>query len=209
MDNEKLRKYEHTLAISGAAVVAFGIWSVVKAVVYFIVIPLAKVGADLRETGGVDFESIQSFGITDRGLGYITAISIVLVLMIDLLMRFYVGRSAIIEGRGRKKSFFYLMSYMREHMKGLGPAIDRQLNEFAAMLIIRTAKWRVGTDPSLREAARHIEEGLRESDMLSFVSVKGLPKKVGAVMFLLKRRMYIPAMQLCAARVRQQEIGRS
>ena len=107
------------------------------------------------------------------------------------------------------KSFFYLMSYMREHMKGLGPTIDRQLNEFAAMLIIRTAKWRVGTDPSLREAARHIEEGLRESDMLSFVSVKGLPKKVGAVMFLLKRRMYIPAMLLCAARVRQQEIGRS
>ncbi|MBE6045876.1 MAG: hypothetical protein E7221_04150 [Clostridiales bacterium] len=109
MDNEKLRKYEHTLAISGAAVVAFGIWSVVKAVVYFIVIPLAKVGADLRETGGVDFESIQSFEITDRGLGYITAISIVLVLMIDLLMRFYVGRAAIIEGRGRKKSIFYLI----------------------------------------------------------------------------------------------------
>ena len=106
MDNEKLRKYEHT---RGAAVVAFGIWSVVKAVVYFIVIPLAKVGADLRETGGVDFESIQSFGITDRGLGYITAISIVLVLMIDLLMRFYVGRSAIIEGRGRKKSIFYII----------------------------------------------------------------------------------------------------
>jgi hypothetical protein len=109
MDVEKLRKYEHTLAISGAAVVAFGIWSVVKAVVYFIVIPLAKVGADLRETGGVDFESIQSFGITDRGLGYITAISIVLVLMIDLLMRFYVGRAAILEGRGNKKGSFYLI----------------------------------------------------------------------------------------------------
>ena len=94
---------------------------------------------------------------------------------------------------------------MREHMSGLGPVIDRQLNEYAAMLIIRTGKWRAGTDPSLREAAQHLKEGLRESDMLSFVTVKGLPPKVGAVMLLLKMHLYLPAMLLCAVRVRQQE----
>ena len=104
------------------------------------------------------------------------------------------------------KSFFYLVKYMREHMGGLGPSIDRQLNEYAAMLIIRTGKWRAGTDPSLREAAQHMKEGLLESDMLSFVSVKGLPRKAGAVILLLKMHLYMPAMLLCAARVRQQEI---
>ena len=103
------------------------------------------------------------------------------------------------------KSFYYLITYMREHMSGLGPEIDRQLNEYAAMLIIRTGKWRAESEPTLREAARRIKEGLNESEMLSFVTVKGLPRKAGAVILLLKLHMYLPAMALCAARVRQQE----
>ena len=102
-------------------------------------------------------------------------------------------------------SFRYLVSYMREHLGGLSPSVDRQLNEYAAMLIIRTGKWRAETDPSLRDAARHMKEGLDESDMLSFVSVKGLPRKAGVLMLLLKARLYRPAMFLCAARVRQQK----
>ena len=104
------------------------------------------------------------------------------------------------------ESFKYLIMYMREHMGGLGPSIDRQLNQYAAMLIIRTGKWRARTDPSLREAARHMKEGLRESEMLSFVSVKGLPKKAGAVILLFKMHLYLPAMILCAARVRQEKL---
>lgn len=104
------------------------------------------------------------------------------------------------------ESFNYLIRYMREHMSGLGTTIDRQLNQYAAMLIIRTGKWRAATDPSLREAAQHMKEGLRESDMLSYVSVKGLPRKAGAVILLLKMNLYLPAMLLCAARVRQGEM---
>ena len=100
------------------------------------------------------------------------------------------------------KSFNYLITYMREHMNDLGPSIDRQLNEYAAMLIIRTGKWRAETDPSLRSAVRHIKEGLRESNMLSFVSVTGLPRKAGAVILLLKLHLYMPATLLCAARVK-------
>ena len=103
------------------------------------------------------------------------------------------------------KSFYYLVSYMREHMTGLAPSVGRQLNEYAAMLIIRTGKWRARTEPSLREAARHMKEGLRESEMLSFVSARGLPKKAGAMILLLKMHMVMPAMLLCAARVRQEE----
>ena len=101
------------------------------------------------------------------------------------------------------KSFCYLVRYLREHLGGLSASIDRQLNQYAAMLIIRTGKWRAETAPSLMEAARHLKEGLRESDMLSFVSVKNLPMKAAAVTALLKLRLYLPAMLLCAARVRQ------
>ncbi len=103
------------------------------------------------------------------------------------------------------KSFYYLVSYMREHMSGLGPTVDRQLNDFAAMLIIRTGKWRAGTEPTLRAAAKQMKEGLRESGMLSFVTPRGLPRKAKAVITLFKLHLYTPAMLLCAARVRQQE----
>ena len=103
------------------------------------------------------------------------------------------------------KSFYYLISYMREHMRGLVPSMDRQLNEYAAMLIIRTGKFRAATEPTLREAAQKVKEGLRESEMLSFVRAKGLPPKVAAVILLLKLHLYVPAMKLCAVRVRQQE----
>ena len=102
------------------------------------------------------------------------------------------------------KSFYYLTSYMQEHLRGISPSVDDQLNWYPAMLIIRTGKWRAQTEPSLPQAARRLKEGLRESDLLSLVSVRGLPPKPGAVVLLLKLRLYLPAMLLCAARVRQQ-----
>ena len=100
------------------------------------------------------------------------------------------------------KSFFYLVTYMQAHMRGFGPVIDRQLNEFTASLIIRTAKWRADSSPSLREAARLLKEGLEESGMLPLVSAKGLPRGPQLLILLLKLRMYTPAMLLCAAKVR-------
>jgi hypothetical protein len=101
------------------------------------------------------------------------------------------------------ESFRYLIVYMREHMKGLEQSIDRQLSQYAAMLIIRTGKGFARNDPSLRDAVQHMKEGLRETDMLSFVTVKDLPRKAGAVILLLKMHLYRPAMLLCAAKVRQ------
>ena len=103
------------------------------------------------------------------------------------------------------KSFRYLILYMREHMKGMGPSIDRQLSQYAAMLIIRTGKGFARNDPSMRDAVQHMKEGLRETDMLSFVNVKDLPRKAGTVILLLKMSLYLPAMLLCAAKVRQDE----
>ena len=103
------------------------------------------------------------------------------------------------------ESFRYLIMYMQEHMGGLAPVIDRQLSQYAAMLIIRTGKWRARTDSSMREAARHMKEGLRETHMLSFVSVKDLPRKAGAVILLFKMHLYLPGMLLCAARIKQEE----
>ena len=101
------------------------------------------------------------------------------------------------------KSFYYMTDYMQRHMRGVSPAIDRQLNELPASLIIRTGKWRAGSDPSLREAVRHMKEGLRESGLLTLVSAKGLPLAPKIVILLFKLHLYTPAMLLCAAKARK------
>lgn len=101
------------------------------------------------------------------------------------------------------KSFYYMVDYMQKHLSGISPAVDRQLNELPASLIIRTGKWRAKSDSSFREAVRHMKEGLRESGLLSLVVVKGLPAAPGAVILLFKLRLYSLAMLLCAAKVRQ------
>ncbi len=104
------------------------------------------------------------------------------------------------------KSFYYLTAYMQEHLRGYAPSVDRQLNEFPAMLIARTCKWRLESDASFGEAVRHVKEGLAESDLLSLVSVKGLPMNPGFLIRLLKLRLYTPAMLLCAAKIKQRQI---
>ena len=104
------------------------------------------------------------------------------------------------------KSFYYLNVYMQEHLKGYSPSVDWQLNEFVAMLILRTAKWRAQTDPSLGVAARHMKEGLQESQLLSLVTVKGLTSKHKIHVTLFKLHLYVPAMLLCAGKVKQQRL---
>lgn len=101
------------------------------------------------------------------------------------------------------KSFYYMTDYMQRHMRGVSPVIDRQLNELPASLIIRTGKWRVQSDLSFREAVRHIKEGLRESGLLSLISVKGFPRAPKIVILLFKLRLYSLGMLLCAAKARK------
>lgn len=101
------------------------------------------------------------------------------------------------------KSFYYMTDYMQKHMRGIDPAIDRQLNELPASLIIRTGKWRARSDSSFSEAVRHMKEGLRESGLLSLVSVRGLPRAPQLLILLFKLHMYSLAMLLCVAKVRK------
>ena len=107
MKERKLRQYEHILAISGVGVVAFGLWSVVKAVLYFILFPNEEVEEQILSEG---FSSMEDAGLSDQH-ALIIIIIIVLVLMnLDFLLRLYVGKSAVADGRGtRKKRFVYVV----------------------------------------------------------------------------------------------------
>ena len=110
MEETKLRKYEHALVISGVGVIAFGIWSIIKATIYFILIPMEQLS---KSNMSDDLVVLQSLGMTDRGIGYLIAVIILFVLVVDFALRLYIGRSAVYDGsRLKRKRFTYVILAM-------------------------------------------------------------------------------------------------
>ncbi len=101
------------------------------------------------------------------------------------------------------KSFGYLVPYMQQRLRDYGPEIRRQLNDYPALLLIRTALWRLQTEETPGKARRLVRQGLEESGMLRYISIKGLPFKPAALTLLFKLRLDGPAMALCALRNRR------
>jgi glycosyltransferase involved in cell wall biosynthesis len=99
-------------------------------------------------------------------------------------------------------SFRCLVDYMRVRLAGCGADILRQINDYADLLIIRTAISRLQHCGSFREAVRLVREGLDESGMLSAVSLKELPLRPRLMTLLFKLRLDRAAMALCALRLR-------
>ena len=123
MEETKLRKYEHALVISGVGVIAFGIWSIVKATIYFILIPLERLS---KTKMGDDLAELQSLGMTDRGTGYLIAVIILFALVVDFALRLYIGRSAIRDGRRlKKKRFTYVVLAMFVSVSLISNLVER------------------------------------------------------------------------------------
>ena len=89
----RLRKNQNTLVAIGWGVIAFGIWSVIKGVL----------GAALNTENMTE--------LSRQGTPALAAFWVMLgiALLIDLLLRMYVGRSAIREGKGEKKRWGYIV----------------------------------------------------------------------------------------------------
>lgn len=96
-----IRKYENSMATSGLAVIAFGIWSIIKAGLLLLVAP-EKFKAQL---GLEEFaEDLAKVDENTATVVYIAvAVGVVLVLALDLGMRVKVGLAARREGMGGKK----------------------------------------------------------------------------------------------------------
>lgn len=106
----RLRKYQNRLTVSGTAVIAFGVWGIIRAALFFLtqsvdIIKALGIEHEVKklegELPGVDIRFISS-GIF---LGFVF-----LIMALDVLLRYYIGRSAILEGRGlKKKSIVYIV----------------------------------------------------------------------------------------------------
>ena len=106
----KLRRYENRLAISGMAVIAFGLWSIVKALAYFLTQSYDVIDAfGLEDDSHSLEEGLKVADLHSAFSGVLIGI-IFTVLVFELLVRVYVGRSAFLDGRElKKKSPVYII----------------------------------------------------------------------------------------------------
>ena len=105
----ELIKHRHTLAVVGMGAIAFGIWSLVKSILYFVLV---------EPIGGIISSNYDSI-IDSRGEAlavYAVSIAIVfLFVMIDMLFRWIVGRKAMAISKGEKEpgiGFFILSAIL-------------------------------------------------------------------------------------------------
>ena len=96
MDQRKLRKYEHNLVISGAGIILFGTWSVVKAAIFFLATPLGSLPDYFTDDLQASLEDAQ---VPDVVVIYFVVAFILLFLLLGLMLRLFIGRAAIQEGR--------------------------------------------------------------------------------------------------------------
>ncbi len=93
----RLRRLKHNLVIDGTAILAFGIWSVIKSIIYLITEPAAE-PAIVPEVIPDVYELVMIF----------LTVIVMIIMIIDLAMRVFVGLSARSEGKGKKRRYVYL-----------------------------------------------------------------------------------------------------
>ena len=106
----RLRRDENTLTVVGSGVILFGVWTVVKMVLQEINrFPefMAELGVDelgFEETG------LAHLGLDPNLLAMAVAFTVVIIVyLMDLGLRVFVGLSARAEGRGRPQGRLYLI----------------------------------------------------------------------------------------------------
>ena len=97
----KLRKHENILAISGVAVIAFGVWTIIKSAFYLLLQPFdIEIFIPPEQLAEMEAEMGPNVDILTSG---VIVGAIFFILFLDLLLRFYIGKSAYADGRARKR----------------------------------------------------------------------------------------------------------
>lgn len=91
--NRQLLRQQNNLVISGIGVIMLGIWTVVRMVLYSLL--------HMEEFTALMPETVPRILFIA-----ITYVVIAVILAVILLVRFYIGRSAMAEGRGERRNSF-------------------------------------------------------------------------------------------------------
>ena len=105
----ELIKHRHTLAVVGMGAIAFGIWSLIKSILYFVLVePLTDIiNENLDSIIDSNFEALAALALSILIVG--------LFVLIDMLFRWKVGRKAMAVSRGEREpgvGFFILSSIL-------------------------------------------------------------------------------------------------
>ena len=97
----KMRRSQTTLITTGLAVIIFGGWNIIKMVMLILFAP---------QTMHMYWEETLSVaGSYDKFYDTVFNIVNIVLLFIFFLVRFYIGRAAIAEGSGRRRSCVYII----------------------------------------------------------------------------------------------------
>jgi len=91
----KIRKCESTLRISGIGIVILGLWSLARAILYF-----AFSFSYYETILGSTIEGMDRIGLE---------VFLIIILILDILFRLYIGRSAMLEAKGKKSGIVYVI----------------------------------------------------------------------------------------------------
>ena len=133
MDNmqTELIKHRHTLAVVGMGAIAFGIWSLIKSILYFVLVePIFK-------TISSNYDDLSNSKYEAWVLVAITFALVVLFVLIDMLLRWKVGRKAMAVSRGEREpgvGFFILSSILL--LMDMAELISTLLVDFTSVVML-------------------------------------------------------------------------
>ena len=97
------RRTQDTLIIVGNGIIVFGLWTLIKTVGIFLMYRTELI-RDIRALG-----ELNSTDYSDSNIFIVMFITTLILLSFIILIRSYVGLSAISEGRGRQCSILYIL----------------------------------------------------------------------------------------------------
>lgn len=96
----KYRRMMYNMTISGIAVIGFGAWSLLRMVMYFVFHHVDFVGMVDRQLA----DELDALGFHSHGIVNVVVLLIFMsFLVLDLILRCYIGRSAITDAAAKKK----------------------------------------------------------------------------------------------------------
>lgn len=97
---KKLRKYQNLLVEAGTGMILFAVWGVAKVNLY---LGLSAFPMD-------EFHSVaMELGLNETFFLIFMVVLVASVLILQLSIQLYIGFSAIAEGKGKRKSWFYFV----------------------------------------------------------------------------------------------------
>ena len=103
IDQIRIRRSQNTLIVVGTGTILFSVWTVIKTLGAFFLLKNESVDVVKEAAGEI------GVALSDQQVFYIVLAVMVLFMILFLAVRTFIGRSAILEGRGLRRGNGYLI----------------------------------------------------------------------------------------------------